>query len=95
MATKVQWTQLKPPFRTRAAKASFLKHVRSLVRFTASDEGGEDVLEKLRTRLRGLSQAAGSHDRQVLLAAGLVLTDLAAQGWRLRVRSGEVDSTLR
>jgi hypothetical protein len=55
------------------------------------DEGADEVLEKVRAEFVAEVQASRRADRQALLAAGLVVSDLATQGWVLRVRADRVE----
>jgi hypothetical protein len=55
------------------------------------DEQYEVAVDALRGAfVKGIWSSGGS-DRQALLAVGLVLTDLAIQGWQLRLRRGCVE----
>src|SRR5262249_39309200 len=80
-----QWTELRPTFRRKASRDAFLAHGRTLGRLSKDDEYEERV-DDLRSSFASIVRASRWSDRQVLLAAGLVVTDLAMQGWELRVR---------
>ncbi|UNK58900.1 DUF4338 domain-containing protein [Pseudoxanthomonas daejeonensis] len=47
-------------------------------------------MSRKRTEFAKAALASGYIDKQVLLAVGLILSDLAIQGWRIRVRSQSV-----
>jgi hypothetical protein len=49
------------------------------------------MIADARVSFRKATMSAGRSDRQILLAAGLILTDLAVQGWQLRTRRGVVE----
>jgi hypothetical protein len=87
--TEPPWTALRPPLCSAASRAAFVDHARALVRALRVDEPGEAIEEARSAFAQGLRSCRRS-DNQLLLAAGLVLSDLAAQGWQIRVRSGAV-----
>ncbi len=86
---EASWTELKPPLPSRGSRAAFTEHARDLSKVRRSDDY-EETVEELRAAFAVRSQASRRADRQALLAAGLVITDLAVQGWQLRVRTGRV-----
>jgi len=67
-----------------------VEHARALVK-VRSDERTDEAIEELRAEFVAAVKAPRVVDRQALLAAGLVVTDLALQGWVLRVRTGRVE----
>lgn len=87
------WTALKPRLRRKESRSDFLAFARNLSRLSGSrsgdglvsaiDEARRHFLESLRQRR--------SAEAQALLAAGLVLTDLATQGWPMRVTKKTVE----
>jgi Domain of unknown function (DUF4338) len=83
------WTELKPPL-CMASRASFVEHVRALSKLRPSEDT-EERIERLRSDFVASVVACRRADKQALLAAGLVVADLAAQGWKLRVRAHRVD----
>jgi hypothetical protein len=89
-APDTSWTVLEPSLPTKASHDAFVMHARALAKVHL-DERGDEVLEKLRTEFVAEVRASRRADRQALLAAGLVVGDLVAQGWILRVRSKRVD----
>lgn len=85
-ASDTAWIVLKPPLPSKASRDALLAFARSLAKITR-DEQAEAVLEKRRSRFVKDVRASRRADRQALLAAGLVLSDLATQGWMLHARS--------
>lgn len=83
------WTRLEPPLRNKASRDAFRKHARSLSK-VHQDDGADEVIEKVRAKFVTEVKATRRLDRQALLAAGLVLSDLATQGWIIRVRGNRV-----
>lgn len=85
------WTKLQPPLPSKASREVFLKHARSLAK--ASSRHGSALLKLEEKRRAFVADVAACRrgDRHALLAAGLVIADLATQGWMLRVRSGQVE----
>jgi hypothetical protein len=83
------WTELKPALRSKASRDDFAALARALVK-VARDAEPEDAVEEQRRRFLAIVKPSTRVDRQALLAAGLVLTDLSAQGWQMRCRAGHV-----
>lgn len=79
------WTELRPPLREPSREA-FVAHARAL-----SKKPDDERLEHLRAAFIATVTPCRRADMQTLLAAGLVITDLATQGWELRVRRGLVE----
>lgn len=88
--TATSWTELRPPLRSTASRDAFSVHARALARARQNDES-EEMINEVRDSLIDSAMSSGRSDQQVLLAAGLVLTDLAIQGWQLRVCRGRVE----
>jgi len=84
------WTILDPPLPSKASRDAFVKHALALVK-VRRDERADEAIEALRARFVATVKASRRADRQALLAAGLVVTDLAMQEWVLRVRTGRVE----
>jgi hypothetical protein len=83
------WTPLHPPLRSAASRKSFVEFARTLSR--ANRAGiDEDILICAREDFVEATRASAYVDTQTLLAAGLVVSDLAMQGWQIRVRSQSV-----
>jgi hypothetical protein len=87
--TETSWTQLKPALSTKQSRDVFLEHARALAKLPQDDER-EETIDEIRASLVASVQTSKRGDRQALLAASLVITDLATQGWELRVRAGRV-----
>src|SRR5262249_31598318 len=51
----------------------------------------EEAVDELRTSFVDSAKAACRSDTHFLMAAAMVLADLAIQGWQLRVRKGHVE----
>lgn len=83
-------TTLEPPLPSKASKDAFVDHARALAK-VRRDERADEVIEKLRAAFVAAVKASRRADRQALLAAGLVVSDLATQGWIIRVRGERVD----
>lgn len=86
---ELPWAELHPPLRSAASRKAFMAHARQVAR-SAMNLGAGETMDSLRSKFAERVGSSGYVDRQVLLAAGLVVADLAMQGWQLRVRDGEV-----
>lgn len=84
------WTPLAPALGSRRSRAEFFALARALARARRQAQAAEEV-EVLRAAFSAAAKAARRVDRQALLAAGLVLCDLAAQGWTIRARGARVE----
>lgn len=84
-----QWTELAPPLKSKASREAFVAHARAVSKI-ARDDVYEETVEDVRSSFAEETRACKRADRQVLLAAGLLVTDLAMQGWQLRVRRDRV-----
>jgi hypothetical protein len=84
------WTTLEPPLSSKASQNAFVEHARALAK-VCQRERTEEAIEKARCEFVAEVTACRRSDRQALLAAGLVITDLATQGWAVRVRSERVE----
>lgn len=87
--TETSWTDLDPALSSKPSRDAFVEHARALAKVPEDDER-EDAIDELRAAFVARVRATKRADRQALLAAALVLTDLAMQGWQLRVRAGAV-----
>jgi Domain of unknown function (DUF4338) len=85
-----QWTELLPPLHSEALDR-FGQYARELLRVRKGPVDWGLVVEDKRRIFVRASAAADPCDRQTLLAAGHVLTDLVLQGWLLRLRRGSVE----
>ncbi len=84
------WTALRPKLRSAASNAAFVAQARALA--AASKDGdAEDAIDEVRAAFIDGTQSCKRADRQALLAAGLVLSDLTVQRWHVRVRRGAVE----
>jgi hypothetical protein len=79
------WTELRPTL-CKPSLDAFSEFARVLARVRQNDEWEEEV-DELRTLFAETVTSKGRAGGQALLAAGLVVADLAVQGWQLRVRS--------
>lgn len=84
------WTSLEPPLPSKASRDAFVEHARALAK-ARRGERADEAIEELRADFVAAVTASRRADRQALLAAGLVVTDLAVQEWTLRVRRGRVE----
>lgn len=89
-APDTTWTALEPPLASRASLDAFAAHARALVK-VRRDERADEPIEKVRAEFVAATRACRRGDRQTLLAAGLVITDLATQGWIIRVRGDRIE----
>jgi hypothetical protein len=89
-STSTTWTPLRPALRSAASREAFASHAQALAKARRTD-AAEDAIEDLRTAFAERARHSGYVDAQALLAAGLVITDLAMQGWQLRVRRQVVE----
>jgi len=80
------WTELRPPLR-KPSREAFVEHARLL----SKRAGDSERVERLRAAFVAEMTICRRADKQALLAAGLVITDLAAQGWEMRARRGRVE----
>src|SRR5690242_17891567 len=88
---ETEWARLAPPLRSRWMRTRFLKHARALVRANIdSAEFDKRMAETRRTLVASLTTSRG-RERYLLLAAGLLLSDLRLQGWLCRIRGGNVE----
>lgn len=86
-AIDAAWTELKPALASKASRKAFVEHAHALSKLRRDDEY-EEAVDEIRAVFTASVQSSKRADRQALLAAGLVVTDLAMQGWQLRVRAG-------
>ncbi|WP_254000106.1 Druantia anti-phage system protein DruA [Myxococcus qinghaiensis] len=89
-APDMPWTTLEPALPSKASRDAFVEHTRALAK-VRRDERADEVLDKVRAEFVAEVKASRRADRQALLAAGLVLCDLATQGWLMRVRGERVE----
>jgi hypothetical protein len=83
------WTEFGPLLRNKRSRDVFLAHARALARTPHDDEQAQ-AIDELRDLFVEHVSSSRSAERQSLIAAALVLTDLAMQRWRIRVRSNRV-----
>jgi hypothetical protein len=88
-----RWTALSPPLRGYYSREMYLELGRAIAKTakTASEETRDDALNALRGDFVGSVGKSRYQDAAALLAAGLVIIDLAIQGWPLRVRAEAVE----
>jgi hypothetical protein len=89
-APDITWATLAPALPTSASQDAFVELARALAKVCRA-ERTDEAIEKVRGAFVAHASACRRGDRQALLAAGLVMTDLATQGWTVRVRSERVD----
>ena len=89
------WTTLAPPFRSAATSRTRWRDLGKGVVAAAKHRGElPGRVEDLRQEyVEGLTRSR-SQDRQALIAAGMVLCDLAQQGWSVRIRAKQVQVQL-
>lgn len=75
--------------RTKASREAFVAHARVLSK-VRRDQAYEEAVEDARAAFSDSARTSKRSDRQILLAAGLVITDLAMQGWQVRARGARV-----
>ena len=86
----VTWIRLEPPFSNKASRNAFVEHARRLAKVCRGERTDEEI-ERVRGAFVAEVTACRRGDRQALLAAGLVMTDLATQGWTVRARNDRVE----
>lgn len=86
----ITWITLQPPFSNKASRDAFVEHARRLAKVCRSERTDEKI-ERVRGAFVAEITACHRGDRQALLAAGLVITDLATQGWMLRACNDRVE----
>jgi hypothetical protein len=84
------WTPLKPRLLSATSRKCFLDLGKALAKARRAPEG-EEELDDTRESFIEATRASGYVDQQALLAAGLVLADLANQGWQLHIRRDVVE----
>lgn len=89
-APDITWTALAPPLSSSASQTAFMEHAHALAKARRAAHTDE-AIENARSAFVVEVAACRRGDRQALLAAGLVMTDLATQGWTVRVRGGSVE----
>jgi uncharacterized protein DUF4338 len=80
----------RPRFGIAASRRTLAAYARAISRARKIDEY-EEAVDEVRCSFVENLGASRHQDRQVLLAALLVLADLATQGWHVRVRRGVVE----
>jgi hypothetical protein len=90
LSTDDVWAQLKPPLRSAVSRRAFSVYARALAR-AAKGPTREEEVDELRTSFVDSAKSPTRSDTPFLMAAALVLADLAIQGWQLRVRNGHVE----
>jgi hypothetical protein len=86
----VSWSVLKPLLKTRPSRDALIAYARVLSRIS-KEEDAEQALDDTRSAFGAKVRVSKRSDRQALLATGLVVSDLAAQGWLIRVRGNRVE----
>lgn len=83
------WTALAPPLRSAHSKKMYLQLVKALIRAIKEVKVEAKVLRFEQARLSFMQavEASRYQDSAALLAAGLVISDLAIQGWSLRIKA--------
>jgi hypothetical protein len=89
-APGITWTMLEPLLPSKASQDVFVEHARVLAKVCRGARPEEAIEEARGAFVVGVT-ACRRGDRQALLAAGLVLADLATQGWTFRARGEHVD----
>lgn len=84
------WTTLEPTLPSKASQAAFVTHAQALARACGRDRD-DAVIEKFRAEFIAKTKRSRRHVRQALLSAGLVVSDLATQGWIIQVRDKRVE----
>jgi hypothetical protein len=81
------WTELRPTLRSQPSRQAFVAYVRALARLRR-DADFEGAVDEAKLSFVETVRSKRYADRQFLIAAGLLIADLAVQGWRLRVCRG-------
>ncbi len=86
-----QWIPLEPRFgRSRKSRELFLGYAHVLRQLANRCSKGTEYREK-RKNFLALQQKTRREHWPALAASGLLLSDLAEQGWGIRIRSGQVE----
>lgn len=85
-----RWIILEPPLASKTSRNAFVEHARALAK-VRRDVLLDEVIDTVRAEFVEAARGSRRGDRQALLAAGLVISDLATQGWVLRVRADRVE----
>lgn len=89
-APAITWTALQPSLPSKGSQNAFVEHARALAKLCRAGRT-EEAIEKARGAFVAEVNACRRGDRQALLSVGLVMVDLAMQGWTFRVRSERVE----
>lgn len=81
-----EWIILSPPFRGSSAHLHFTKLAKTLTKVPNEKISRDAFFKKQRIKISKAVLEVSSKSKQHLLAASFVLVDLAAQGWRIRIR---------
>lgn len=84
------WTRLEPRLSSSASHNAFVDLARLLTK-ACRGENSEAAVGKVRVAFVDSVATCRRSDRQALLAVGLVVIDLAIQGWAIRVRGDRVE----
>lgn len=90
---RLTWTALNPPLRNAQSKKMLAQLAKDLVRaskLTTAEEKSERF-EQVRQAFISAVEKSRYQESAALLAAGLVVADVAIQGWSLRVKQGGIE----
>jgi uncharacterized protein DUF4338 len=87
--TSCVWTRLSPRLASGSSRRSYAALARTLVSARRGDSH-DDAIDEVRAKFVATAGQCKGPDCQAQIAAGLVLSDLAIQGWDIRVRKDQV-----
>ena len=87
------WTALTPPLRSAQSKKMLVQLTKDLVRASklATAEEKSERFDQIRQAFISAVEKSRYQESAALLAAGLVVADVAIQGWSLRVKEGGIE----
>ena len=87
--TSYVWTRLSPRLASGSSRRSYAALARTLATARRGD-AHDDAIDEVRAKFVATASQCKGPDRQAQIAGGLVLSDLAIQGWDIRVRKDQV-----
>lgn len=89
--SETPWTTLEPRLQNKASRDAFIAHARAIAKASRLADA-DAALQSARDAFVAATSRVRRSDRQALLAAGLVIADLASQGWELRLKTNRVQT---
>lgn len=89
--TNNKWVRLSPPFKAVDTSTFFIDYCAMVQAIIQSDGNVFQELRRNQEKYTADSLYFPTEDRLLLMAAGMVLTDLARQKWQIRTKDGSVE----